>query len=46
MTLHNNRDRPKRPPMPKRTFLVLITVIVVVFVFVAITLMVSGQSFF
>lgn len=46
MTLHRDRDRPKRPPMGKRTQIILGAVIVAVFAFVIIVLAVSGQSFF
>jgi flagellar basal body-associated protein FliL len=46
MTLHNDRKRPERPAMSKRTLVILIAVVVVIFVFVAVTLAVSGQSFF
>jgi hypothetical protein len=46
MTLHRDRDKPKRPPMSRRTQIILGAVIVAVFAFVIIVLAVSGQSFF
>jgi hypothetical protein len=46
MTLHNDRKRPERPAMSKRTLIILMAVVVAVFVFVTVTLVVSGQSFF
>lgn len=46
MTLHQDRDRPKRPPMGRRTQIILGAVIVAIFAFVVVVLVVSGQSFF
>jgi hypothetical protein len=46
MTLHNSRKKPERSPMSKRTLAILLAVVAAVFVFVAVTLAVTGQSFF
>lgn len=46
MTLHRDRDKPRRPPMGKRTQIILGAVLVAVFAFVIVVLVVSGQSFF